>query len=422
MITRTKAAVIGLVLTSVLVTWSAAVSSRARTGPPASGSKSSGSKSSGSKSSVNVPPLDDHALNAVLDTWMHRHGASGAVVGVQVGAHDPAFVVAGVSDRHARVVLTDVAAFRIGGVTKTFVGAVALELADKGKLDLDATIDRWLPTFPNARRITVRDLLTHRSGLAPFGRDSGGPGPYATVDAAFVAAHPHHAFTPEEIVTYVQHRPLLSKPGTAVHYSNVNTIVLGIIVAAVTHSDLAAALHAQVLGPLDLPDTYYAATEHRAPTPVPGASSNPAVVTALGAAGAMVSTPRDLLAFSAGFLRARVHGAHDLTKSVFRIGAGGTGLGVEGFSVDGFCAVSRAGCTPGVSFFAVGASGSGGGGSAVVVYDPVYDISVVAVAGADPGDLGDLAGRAVLLTELGPAGYDKTVGFTARPVPTTTGS
>ena len=420
MSTRTKAAVIGLVLTTALVTWSAATSSRSRprTGPTASGSSSA---SSGSKSSVNVPRVDEPAMQSVLDAWMHRRGTPGAVVAVQVGDHKPVFVVGGVSDKHSRTALTDAAAFRIGGVTTALVGAVALQLSEKKQLDLDATIARWLPGFPNARRITVRDLLTHRSGLGPFGNESDAPNRFAAVDAAFVAAHPHHSFTPEEILSYVQRRPLLSKPGTAVRYSNVNTILLGVIVAAVTHSDLAAALHAHLLGPLDLSDTYYAATEHRSPAPVPGVSSNPAAVTALGAAGAMVSTPRDLLAFSAGFFRARVRGVHDLTKSVFRMGRGGTGLGVEGFSGDGFCAVARTGCTAGVSFFAVGATSSGRGGSAVVVYDPVYDISVVALAGSDGVDLRDLAGRAVLLTQLGPAGYDKTVGFTAHLVPTTTG-
>ena len=188
---------------------------------------------------------------------------------------------------------------------------------------------------------------------------------------AFVAAHPHHAFTPEEIVTYVQRRPLLSKPGTTVHYSNVNTIVLGIVVAAVTHSDLAAALHKQLLGPARSVRHLLAATEHRSPAPVPGVSSDPAAVTSLGAAGAIVSTPRDLLAFSDGFLRPRA-AARRTSHEV--------GLPHR----EGWYRARRRGllgrrilrgrrtraARHGVSFFALGATSSGCGGSAIVDLRP----------------------------------------------------
>jgi CubicO group peptidase (beta-lactamase class C family) len=410
--TRTAAAVIGLVLTTILVTWSAADSSKERNlGAPGAGSKSA---------TVNVPQVKDTELRPVLDTWTRRNRTPGAVVGVKVGDRDPVFAFTGVSDPHTRAALTDAAAFRIGGVTTAFVGAVALQLSEKDRLDLDATIDRWLPRFPHADRITVRDLLTHRSGIAPLGDDSDAPGPYAAATRAFVAAHPRHAFTSQEIVDFVQRRPLLSEPGTAVHYSNVNTILLGIVVSGVTNADLATALHTQLLDPLGLRDTYYAATERRPPA-VPGVTLTPEAVTALGAAGAMVSTPRDLLEFSTGFFRTRARGSHDLSASVFRTGTGGTGLGVEGFSNDGFCMVAPHGCPPGAPFFAVGATGSVTGGSAAVVYDPVYDVSVVALASSDRVAVGDLALRALLLTKLGAAGYDKAVGFTAQPVPTTAG-
>ena len=131
------------------------------------------------------------------------------------------------------------------------------------------------------------------------------------------------------------------------------------------------------------------------------------------------ATPRRLLAFSNTYLRAHVRGRRDLSTSFFRIGPTGTGTGVQGVSNDGLCALAPKGCPPGTRFFAVAATGSFPGGSAVIVYDPAHDVSVVAVARARPLDVGNLGLRADLLTTLGADGYDRAVGFAARPVPTT---
>src|SRR5207302_2500805 len=62
--------------------------------------------------------------------------------------------------------------FRVGSITKTFVATVVLELVGEGKLALDDTVERWLPgVVPNGKRITVRHLLNHTSGLFDFGGD-----------------------------------------------------------------------------------------------------------------------------------------------------------------------------------------------------------------------------------------------------------
>src|SRR5699024_5740861 len=60
--------------------------------------------------------------------------------------------------------------FDIGSVTKTFTGAVVFQLAAEGRIVLDAPVPYLaaLPDFPYAAGITVRDLLTHRSGLVNY--------------------------------------------------------------------------------------------------------------------------------------------------------------------------------------------------------------------------------------------------------------
>jgi len=301
-------------------------------GAACSGGHSSTNGNGGSSSktgTVKVPAVHDSDLRPVLDEWMKRNHASGVVVAVQVGTGSPVSVAAG---------LTDTTALPVGGLADAFVGATALKLSERGDLDLDAKIDKWLPGSPGAGRITVRSLLTQR---------------------------------------------------------RVDGKLLGLVVAAVAHTDLATALRAQVLGPFGLRDTTYASTATR-------------------------SSARDLLAFSAGYLRARARGAHDLAASVFEVAPGGTGLGIDGVANDGICAITTAGCAPGTAFFAVGAAGSAPGGSAVVLYEPVYDLSVSVLANSANVDVENLALRADLLTKVGKAVYDRTVGFTPQTTPATT--
>jgi D-alanyl-D-alanine carboxypeptidase len=360
---------------------------------------------------------DAAKLQEILDAWLTRNVTPGGVVAVQVGEHAPVIVVAGLADRHRHIPMRADDAFRIGSVTKEFVGETVLALAGRHQLRLDDTIDRWFPSFPHANRITIRDLLTHRSGLPPVGSDAA-ENQYSMVFTQWIAARLTRQLTPDDVIAFVRDRPLLSAPGTATHYSNLNFILLGEIVAKIEHTDIAHAIRTEVLEPFGLRDSYFAATEHRGPAPVPGlqhvAPNSPPVdenafpdtgiVSALGAAGAMVSTPTDLLAWSNQYFRARTRGVSNLATSVFQINPTGTGLGVLGFATNGFCVFYQ--CPPHARFLAVGASGSVPGGSAQVIYDPVNDFTVVTLTNTDDANLEDLTARVAYLTFAGPARYD----------------
>jgi D-alanyl-D-alanine carboxypeptidase len=58
--------------------------------------------------------------------------------------------------------------FQVGSTTKTFAAAVVLQLVEEGRLKLDDTIDTWFPDAPNARLITIEQLLRHTNGLVSF--------------------------------------------------------------------------------------------------------------------------------------------------------------------------------------------------------------------------------------------------------------
>jgi CubicO group peptidase (beta-lactamase class C family) len=114
-------------------------------------------------------------------------------------------------------------------------------LFDEKKVDLDAPVFRYLPAFSGGMkdRVTVRDLLTHRSGL-PAGRDLW-----------------RHAHSPQEARAMVLETPLEYTPGAAFIYSDLGADVLGMIVESVSGEPLDQYLTRRVFAPLGMHDTFY---------------------------------------------------------------------------------------------------------------------------------------------------------------------
>jgi D-alanyl-D-alanine carboxypeptidase len=105
--------------------------------------------------------------------------------------------------------------FNLGSINKTFTAVAVAQLIQQGRLSLDDTLIKHLPDYPNeeaAGKITIRQLLTHRSGVAQFMRAE-----FGAVDVA-------------EMVRRVAREPQAFEPGTRQEYSNGGYIVLGRVV------------------------------------------------------------------------------------------------------------------------------------------------------------------------------------------------
>ncbi|RYZ43530.1 MAG: class A beta-lactamase-related serine hydrolase, partial [Myxococcaceae bacterium] len=136
---------------------------------------------------------------------------------------------------------------RVGSITKSFVAVVALQLQAEGRLSLDAPLATWVPDFPRADRISVRQLLNHTSGAFNY-----------TQSQEFLAqaeASPGKTWTPEELIAYGAAQSPSFEPGARWEYSNTNYILLGHILESVTGTPLAQQLRTRILEPLDLDST-----------------------------------------------------------------------------------------------------------------------------------------------------------------------
>ncbi|MFJ3621856.1 serine hydrolase domain-containing protein [Streptomyces iakyrus] len=142
------------------------------------------------------------------------------------------------------------ARFRAGSVTKVFTAAVALQLAQEGRLDLDRSARSYLPELIPASYagVTVRQLLNHTHGIpAP-------DFPGSTVEEAYANRFQVHA--PEDMVRSATSKKREFAPGEHQHYLNIGYTVAGLLIERVTHDSYERQVARRVLGPLGLRNTY----------------------------------------------------------------------------------------------------------------------------------------------------------------------
>ncbi|MGW0748034.1 serine hydrolase domain-containing protein [Streptomyces sp. NPDC002587] len=197
---------------------------------------------------------------------------------------------------------------RIGSNTKTFVAVVVLQLVAERRMDLDASVDTYLPGLVrgdgiDGRRITVRRLLQHTSGLPDYSNHLGDDVRY---------------YAPRELLDIALRHPADFAPGTSWKYSNTNYVLAGLIVQKVTGRPLAEQIDRRIIKRIGLRHTYFPApgdTSIREPHPQgyyrESADAPLRDITEIDpswgwAAGQMVSTASDLNRFFGALLAGRL--------------------------------------------------------------------------------------------------------------------
>ncbi|MFG2507676.1 serine hydrolase domain-containing protein [Streptomyces rubiginosohelvolus] len=197
-------------------------------------------------------------------------------------------------------------AYELGSASKPYAGLLLARLVAQGRVRYeDRAADLLAPGFPvhpAVRRITLRHLLTHTSGLP------GLPADFYPQAVPRWSTDPYGGYPADRVVrAFLRARPR-HRPGTRWHYSNFAVSVLGHTLAAATGTPWEVLLHQQVLAPLGLdatrvrpgPDGADAVGHRRDGTPVPALDTG-----GFTAAGAVRATPLDLLTF----LEAHTEGA-----------------------------------------------------------------------------------------------------------------
>ena len=175
----------------------------------------------------------------------------GVTVGLWIPGQEEWVASRGVSDLASNQAMDRANQSKIGSITKTIVGTVALQVIGDGEvgLTLDDTIDRWYPDFPLANEITVRMLMNMSSGI-------GSPG---MVQIDRICADPYSQITPDEMIAIGASTPRADfAPGQGNNYSGYNTFLLGRILEHTTGTDLATLIDERLMEPLGMTRSRFA--------------------------------------------------------------------------------------------------------------------------------------------------------------------
>ncbi|MGW1977456.1 serine hydrolase domain-containing protein [Streptomyces sp. NPDC001889] len=213
--------------------------------------------------------------------------------------------------------------FRIGSVTKTFVSTVLLQMEAEGRLDLDDSVHQHLPGLVrgngnDGRKITVRQLLNHTSGLFNYTSDPAfqqrnltGPG---------FLKHRYDTHAPRDLVRVaLAHKPDFA-PGERHAYSNTGYILAGLIIEKISGDSYEDQVRQRIIKPLGLRATTLPGNNPHMPGPssrdYSTLSRDPAATTIHDvtannmswgwAAGDMISTTGDLNRFFSSLMRGKL--------------------------------------------------------------------------------------------------------------------
>jgi CubicO group peptidase (beta-lactamase class C family) len=218
-------------------------------------------------------------IDAAIDKAITEQRLVGAVVLISRDGKLVYQRAVGLADREAKRPMQVSTVFRLSSVSKPIVSAAALALVDQGKLSLDDPVTKWLPEFRpklasgEAPTITVRQLLTHTSGLGyKFAEKTGTAYDKAGVSDGFDELRTSLTENLQRLGT----APLFSRPGEAWRYS-LSIDVLGAVVEKASGKALPQAVADLVTQPLGMRDTaFWAKQPERLATPYYDAKPAPA--------------------------------------------------------------------------------------------------------------------------------------------------
>jgi D-alanyl-D-alanine carboxypeptidase len=202
--------------------------------------------------------------------------------------------------------------FPIASITKTFTALAILLLQEDGKLKTSDPLSRFMPDYPNAQGITIRNLLTHTSGIPEFTTLE----PFASQQAL--------DWTPQQLVALFAKAPPVFAPGAQCIYSDSGYILLGLVIEKVSGQSFGDFVRDRITRPLGMTTAaqesgtrivpHRASGYARAATGLQNAEY--VSMTAPYSAGGMMATASDLAKLSDGMKPGRLISAKSYEEMV----------------------------------------------------------------------------------------------------------
>ncbi len=184
--------------------------------------------------------------------------------------------------------------YRIGSVSKMFTAVMIFQLIEEGKVKLDQTLDTYFPNLPNANKITISNLLNHRSGLHNY-----------TEGTDFFTEWMDKPKTHEEMLNIIIEKGPDFQPNAKAEYNNTNYLLLSYIIEKVWKMPYQDVLHKTITSKIGLLNTYYGSTINPEKNESASykyfnnnwAKEKETDMSIHSGAGSIVSTPTDMVKF-----------------------------------------------------------------------------------------------------------------------------
>ncbi|MDQ3191323.1 MAG: beta-lactamase family protein [Bacteroidota bacterium] len=207
----------------------------------------------------------------------------------------------GYSDVATKTKANENSKYRIGSISKTFTAVLVFIAIEDNKFQLTTTLDKYFPTIINAEKITIGQLLSHRSGIHSFTNDPD----YLTWNT--------QKKTEKELVEIIRKGGSDFKPDSTAEYSNSNYVLLSYILQKTYKKEFAEILKVKIIDPLGLVNTYFGKKINLGNNECSSykflgdwvKESETDMSVPLGA-GAIVSTPYDLTKFAQALFNEKI--------------------------------------------------------------------------------------------------------------------
>jgi CubicO group peptidase (beta-lactamase class C family) len=191
-------------------------------------------------------PVRSETLPTKIDKIVQKYHALQQFDGIVLVARKGTILykkAVGIADREWNIPVTTSTKFKIASITKQFTALLIMQLVERGTLRLEGTISDYLPDYrkDTGSKITLKQLLTHTSGL-----------PNLDEDAGFYQSHDAQLASPAYMVKTFCSGDLIDEPGQKFNYNNADYIILGAILEKVTGKTYKQLLQSEILQPLKM--------------------------------------------------------------------------------------------------------------------------------------------------------------------------
>ena len=187
--------------------------------------------------------IDTLKLNRYFDLLEQHNKFMGSVAVAKNGELIYTKTV-GLADVENNIKATQHTKYRIGSISKSFTAVLVLKAVEEEKINLDQPIYKWFPKIKKSKKITIKQLLTHRSGIHNF-----------TENESYTLWNTQSK-TEKEMIAVIVKGGTDFKPGSKAQYSNSNFVLLSFILEKIYRKSYTELIQEYIAEPIGLSNTY----------------------------------------------------------------------------------------------------------------------------------------------------------------------